>query len=99
VSTHRIIATRTGEVAGMDWETDYEITFAYRKGSPDYWNRAGGHWEQGWAPEIEFISARPLIGIVENKFTQKDIDDWCETWLKENRDKALSEVYAGMDAR
>jgi hypothetical protein len=31
---HKIAVTRSGRSNGMDWDCDYEITFAYTKGEP-----------------------------------------------------------------
>ena len=93
---HKITAIRSGTQNGMDFENEYEITFTATKGSPDYWNRAGGHWEQGWAPEIEFVSISPGAGD-HGAFTamaQRDLEDWAEDWLNSGDNDA--EIYAIM---
>ena len=33
-----------------------DVTFTYSKGSPDYWNKTAGLWEQGYAGTVDFIS-------------------------------------------
>jgi hypothetical protein len=81
MSEHKITAIRSGHTNGMDWEAEYTITFGYVRGSRDYWNKAGGHWEQGWGPEIEYISHEPVSNYgpaAENEA------DWCSDWLYEN---------------
>jgi hypothetical protein len=78
---HKISATRSGHTNGMDWEAEYTIAFTYLPGSRDYWNKAGGHWEQGWGPEIEYISHEPVSDYgpaAENEV------EWCKDWLYEN---------------
>lgn len=69
-------------------EIECEITFRYRKGSSDYYNKAGGHWEQGWVPASDFISAIPLCNGEPSPFhgayadlEQRWLNDMAEVWL------------------
>lgn len=77
-------------------DQEYEITFTSTKGSPDYWNKAGGHWEQGWAPEVEFVSIKPDAGD-HGAFTdlaQQGLEDWASDWLQGDGYDAALEVVA-----
>ena len=80
-SRHKITATRSGHTNGMDWEAEYTITFLYRPAAPDFWSTAGGHWEQGYGLEIEYMSHDPVSDYgpaAENEA------EWCKDWLDEN---------------
>ncbi len=102
MAKHTIIAARSGTQNGMDWEAEYRIRFVSTKGSPDYYNKAGGHWEQGWPAEIEFVSVEPMQGVLDHgAFTdlaQKDLDDWASEWLAEEGYADAMEVVASDDA-
>jgi hypothetical protein len=94
-SQHTIKAIRSGSHPTMgDWEAEYTITFRYTPGSPDYWNKAGGHWEQGWGPEIEYISHSPISDYppaAENEA------EWCQDWLDEHADECADIAAAMME--
>lgn len=94
---HKIIAIRSGSHNGMDWEAEYEITFEYRPGSPDHWNKAGGHWEQGWADEVEFVSISPGAGDhgAFSDIVQRSLEDWAADWLDGDGYAAAIAVVAG----
>lgn len=98
MSRHKITAIRSGSHPTLgDWEAEYEITFEYRAGSPDYWNRAGGHWEQGWAAEVEAIDIKPEIGTLDAREHAEALD-WAQMWLDFNYDKAVEEVASDHEA-
>lgn len=95
MSKHKVSVTRSGSDNGMDWEADYEITFEYRPGKPDHWNKAGGHWEQGWADEVEFLSISPGAGDhgAFSDIAQKSLEDWASDWLDgDGYEKAIAVV-------
>ena len=93
MTEHKIDATRSGSLNGMDWDAEYIITFSYVSGSPDYYNTAGGHWEQGWGPEVSLVSVVPEIGVLDHgAFTdlaQKDLDNWAADWLDEHMGECI----------
>lgn len=101
MSAHKITALRTGFANGMDWESEHEITFSYRKGSPDYWNKHVGTWEQGYGPELEVVSIKPDAGD-HGAFTdlaQRGLEDWAQDWLDtDGYDQALEVVASDMEA-
>jgi hypothetical protein len=85
-------------------EQECEITFTYRKGSSDYYNKSGGHWEQGWAAEAEFDSARPFCNGKHSPFLdypsmqQKSLDDIASNWLESDEgQQAAFEAVADDD--
>lgn len=85
---HKVTAARDA--------VEYIIVFSYRPGSPDYWNKYGGHWEQGWGPEIEFVSIEP-----DDAATHQELERWATDWLEENSEKceeiAVEEHIANPD--
>lgn len=102
MSKRIIIAARSGTQNGMDWEAEYRIVFTCSKGSPDYYNKAGGHWEQGYAAELELVSVEPMQGVLDQgAFTdlaQKDLNDWASEWLADEGYSDAMEVVASDDA-
>jgi hypothetical protein len=81
-------------------EVECEIAFNFTRGSADYYNKAGGHWEQGWGAEIEFIDAARLCNGKPAPFDgafadleKQWLNDLAEAWL-ETEDG----VSAAMDA-
>lgn len=97
MTQHKITALRSGSHPTMgDWEAEYEITFTSTKGSPDYYNKAGGHWEQGYPAELEFVSIKPDAGD-HGAFTdlaQQGLEDWASDWLQGDGYDAALEVVA-----
>jgi hypothetical protein len=59
MSRHTLIATIPHGDPDLGAELEAKITFSFVKGSPDYWNRAHGTWEQGYGPEVSFEKAEP----------------------------------------
>jgi hypothetical protein len=89
-TTHKLLATIPHGDPDLGAECEAMITFTFRKGSPDYWNKSGGHWEQGWDAEIEFHSAAPYCNgkpapfqasTVEVRLLQAWLGDLAEDWL------------------
>lgn len=88
---HKIEACRSGTYNGMDFDEEYTITFSYTRGSGDYWNGMGGHWEQGYPAEVEFISISPDAGD-HGAFTdlaQAQLVQWARDWLDDNYDNCV----------
>lgn len=100
-TTHKITATRRGNVNGMDFDEEYEITFEYRKGAPEQ----GPSYASGGQPadpdEIEFVSITPGAGDqggfsdIAQRWLEDEARDWLET---DGFDKAMSIVIADQDA-
>jgi hypothetical protein len=90
-TTHKIHALRHGSQNDVDWEAEYVITFRYSPGSKDYWNRAAGLWEQGWGPEIEYVSISPDAGDhgAFSDLAQRGLEEWAADWLADNADDAI----------
>jgi hypothetical protein len=89
MSKHTLIATIPHGPEDMGAELEAKITFDFVKGSPDYWNRAGGHWEQGWAAEVNFVKAEPYCNGRPSPYCgayakdeQAWLDDLCMQWLE-----------------
>ncbi len=102
MSKHKITTCRSGSFGGMDWETEYRITFTHTKGSSDYWNKSGGHWEQGWAAELDLVSVDPVFGASGTAFIdlgKGDIDEWASNWLIDDGYAEAMEVVASDDER
>lgn len=86
-TTHTIMTEQSGSTNGMDWSAEYEITFTFLPGA----HEQGPSYSSGGQPadpdEIEFVSVKPVIGVVDaGAFTdlaQKDLDDWASEWLAE----------------
>jgi len=70
-----------------DLEVGVKIAFNFTKGSPDYWNPTGGHWEQGWGPEIEFLSAEPYKDgkSTAATFSAEAFNRLASNWLESER--------------
>lgn len=89
---HKMLTTIPHGPSDEGAEIDVEITFNFTKGSGDYWNKSGGHWEQGYAPEIEFASAcrfcngkpSPFYGAFAD-LAQQWLNDLAEAWLESNQ--------------
>lgn len=82
-TTHTVTMIDSGHYNGMDYDNEYEVTFTYTPGSPDYWNRAIGCWEPGDSPSIEFVSISPDAGD-HGAFTdiaQNTIVEKAKEWL------------------
>ena len=97
MAKHKITALRFGTHPTMgDWEAEYEITFTYRKGSPDYWNKAIGTWEQGYPAELELVSIKPDAGDhgAFSDLAQQGLEDWAQDWLQGDGYDAALEVVA-----
>ena len=99
---HKITWHRSGSHPTMgDWEAEYEITFRYRKGSPDYWNKYIGTWEQGYGPELEVVSIKPDAGDhgaftdLAQRGLESDAQEWLET---DGFDEAIQIVTADNEA-
>lgn len=94
---HRLIATIPCGDPDLGAEVEVEITFTFLKGSADYYNRAGGHWEQGWGAEIEFESAKHLVNgkpapfLMFPDLEQAWLDDLARDWLES--DDGQDEAY------
>ena len=96
---HKIIAERSGSYNGMDWEAEYEITFEYRPGRPAVmYLRNGDPGYPADPPEIELVSVKPTIGIVDaggfTDLAQKDIEEWASEWIQDAGYDAAMEVVA-----
>ncbi len=109
MSQHTIIATIPVGDPDLGAEFEARITFDYVSGSPDYWNRSGGHWEQGYGAEVSFVKAEPYCNGKPSPFSgafadmeQSALNDHCQEWLESDAGyaEALVEVEADMeDAR
>ena len=99
MATHKITTTRSGSHPTMgDWDAEYEITFTFRKGSPDYYNKAGGHWEQGYDAEVEVTDVRPEYGSFDAR-AKAEAMDWAQEWLStDGYDQALEVVASDTEA-
>ena len=107
MSTHTILATMPHGDPDIGADVDALVTFEYRRGSPDYWNRGGGHWEQGYAAEVEFVKAQPIIGGKPSEYggayadlEQGSLDNIAEGWLEsdEGYAAALEQVASDDEA-
>lgn len=88
---HKLVAVIPVGDPDLGAEVECEIAFTFTKGSPDYWNKSGGHWEQGWAGEVEFVSATPLCNGKPSPYygafadmEQASLNDIAESWLLED---------------
>ncbi len=76
-------------------EVDLEITFEFRKGSNDHWDRRIGTWLPGDPAELEFLSCKgPLEGNAYDKYRQDSFDMLAEFYLEsdDGQTKAMEEV-------
>lgn len=74
MSKHTLMATIGVGDPDLGAEVECKITFEFRRGSPDYWNKSGGHWEQGYDAEVEFLTASA-------DWAQDNLDAAAEAWL------------------
>ena len=89
MSKHTLMATIGVGDPDLGAEVECKITFEFRRGSPDYWNKSGGHWEQGWDAEVEFLTAEnyclgkpsPFYGAYAD-MEQSSLDAVAESWLE-----------------
>jgi hypothetical protein len=90
---HKIIATMSGTYNDMDWEADYEITYNYRRGTRDSWSPSWG-WLPGDPSEVELVSVKPLIGVLDHgAFTdlaQDHINAWAQDFLEDDKNSLVS---------
>lgn len=99
MSTHKIKALRTGFTNGMDWEAEYLVTFEFRKGSHDYWDRSLGAWLPGDPAEIEATDIKPVIGGFGDDRTKAEALDWAQEWIQdEGLSDAMEEVASDIEA-
>jgi hypothetical protein len=98
---HKLRATIPHGDPDLGMEIDVEIAFTYLRGSPDYYNKAGGHWEQGWGAEIELVNAVPMVNgklspgySAWTIFERETLNDLAQCWLDsdEGRAEALEAV-------
>src|SRR4051812_42754129 len=83
MSKHKIRASCP--FANSDDGIEVEIAFTYRKGSPDYWNKAGGHWEQGYAAEVELEAVCPVDpALILPSDLQKALNEWADLYLADD---------------
>lgn len=104
MSKHKITATRSGAINGMDVDNEYEIEFEYRAGRPAVmYLRNGDPGYPADPDELEVIKVTPGADShgVFSDIAQRDIDDWAQEWLEtDGLDEAMSIVIADAeDAR
>lgn len=96
---HSIVAIRSGHTDGMDWEAEYRIQFNYVRGADPIIHPADNA-DPGWPAEVEFVSVKPVIGVVDaGAFTdlaQRELDQWAEDWLDENYVDAVEKAEDDM---
>jgi hypothetical protein len=101
MSKHTLLATIPHGDPDLGAELEAKITFGFVKGSPDYWNRMVGTWEQGYSAEVRFEKAEPYCngrpspyGGAFAKDEQAWLDDLCMEWLEsdDGRAEALEKV-------
>ncbi len=104
MSRHKITATRSGCVNGMDWDAEHEIEFEYRAGRPMAMYDRNGN--PGWPAdpdELEVIQITPGAGDhgVFSDIAQRDLESWAQEWIEtDGLDEAMSIVVADAeDAR
>jgi hypothetical protein len=102
MSTHTILATIPVGDPDLGAEFEAQITFDYVKGSPDYWNRSIGTWEQGYAAEIDFVKAEPFCNGKPSPFygafadlERESFNERCRDWLES--DEGYAEALAVVD--
>jgi hypothetical protein len=88
MSQHQILATIGVGDPDIGAEVEVMVTFEYTAGSRDYWNKAGGHWEQGWGPEVSFVKAEPYCNGKPSPYygafadmEQDSLNQTVEFWL------------------
>jgi len=104
MSRHKISATRSGTINGMDVDNEYEIEFEYRAGSPAVmYLRNGDPGYPADPDELEVIKITPGAGDhgVFSDIAQRDLENWAQEWLEtDGLDEAMSIVIADAeDAR
>ncbi len=104
MSRHKISATRSGAINGMDVDNEYEIEFEYRAGRPAVmYLRNGDPGYPADPDELEVIKITPGAGDhgVFSDIAQRDLEEWAQEWLNgEGLDEAMSIVVADTeDAR
>lgn len=101
MSRHKIAATRSGCVNGMDWDAEHEIEFEYRAGRPAVWYLRNGDPGYPAEPdELEVIKITPGAGDhgVFSDIAQRDLESWAQEWLEtDGLDEAMSIVLADQD--
>lgn len=99
MSKHKMLTALQHGDPDIGAEIEVEITFNFTKGSVDYWNKTGGHWEQGYPAEVELVSAAPFCNGKLSPFygafadlEQKWLNDLAEAWLES--DDGQAEAFA-----
>jgi hypothetical protein len=100
---HKLVATIPCGDPDLGAEVEAEIAFTFLRGSSDYYNRAGGHWEQGWGAEIEFLDAARLCNgkpaPFDGAFADLEtawLNDLADAWLE--TEEGVAEAMATVDA-
>jgi len=100
MSKHKMSATIPHGDPDIGAEIDCEIEFNFTPGSADYWNKRGGHWEQGYPAEVELVSVTANLldmGAFQD-LHQKALEDWVSGWLQDaGYDEALAVVASDSD--
>lgn len=88
-TTHTLRATIPHGDPDIGAEVDVDITYTYRRGSPDTYDKSRGGpggWDPGYPPEVEFVSAKPMspyYGAFAD-MEQQHLDELARNWLDED---------------
>lgn len=82
---HTITTERSGYTNGIDWSSEYAITYTYLDGAPEQGPSYASAGQPADPDEIEFVSVKPVIGVLDaGVFTpdaQSELDSWASDWL------------------